>query len=117
MYASSHREIPEDFHFTDYEQFVTFAMDKEFDWRPSSKALFDQMKTSLEEEGLTDAMSAELEALEKAMDTDKASLLKLKKDEIIPCIEEDIVERFYFQEAAVRVRLRYDTQLSKAINS
>ena len=117
MYASSHREIPEDFHFTDYEQFVTFAMDKEFDWRPSSKALFDQMKTSLEEEGLTDAMSAELEALEKAMDTDKASLLRLKKDEIIPFIEEDIVERFYFQEAAVRVRLRYDTQLSKAINS
>ena len=46
---------------------------------------------------------------------DKESFLKLKKDEIIPFIEEEIVVRYYFQEAGVKVRIRYDEQLAKAL--
>ena len=116
-YVRSHESIPpvDDFHFTDYEDFVAFAMDKEFDYRSSARALYDEMVKALEEDGLADTMKDRLQALEQALDMDKASFLRLKQEEIVPFIEEEIAVRYYFQEAGIRVRLRYDTQLHRAL--
>ena len=116
-YVRKHEGIPsvEDFHFTDYEDFIAYAADKQFDYRSQARALFDEMKKSLEEDGLTEALSGELEALEKSLEMDKETFLRLKKDEIIPFIEEEIVVRYYFQEAGIQVRLRYDDQLHEAL--
>ncbi|MBR4774487.1 MAG: S41 family peptidase [Bacteroidales bacterium] len=117
-YVRAHESIPavEDFHFTDYEDFIAFASDKTFDYRSSARAYFDEMKKNLEEDGLTEAMGAELDALQKSLEMDKETFLRLKKDEIIPFIEEEIVVRYYFQEAGIKVRLRYDEQLHKALS-
>lgn len=121
QYVRQHESIahPEDFHFTDaeYKDFVAFAKDKEFDYRSSAKTLFDQMKKEIERDGLSGSMTAELEAMDKALDMDKETFLNLKKDEIIPFIEEEIVVRYWFQEAGIKVRLRYDDQLAKALES
>jgi carboxyl-terminal processing protease len=46
---------------------------------------------------------------------DKVTFLNLKKDEIVPFIEEEIVVRYHFQEAGIKVRLRYDDQLKEAL--
>ena len=75
------------------------------------------MKQELEKDGLAEGMKDRLEVLEQALDMDKESFLRLKKDEIIPFIEEEIAVRYYFQEAGVKVRLRYDEQLKKALAS
>ncbi len=116
-YVRAHECIPalEDFHFTDYEEFIAFAKDKEFDYRSSARALFDEMKKSLEEDGLTEALSGELNALQKSLEMDKETFLRLKKEEIVPFIEEEIAVRYYFQQAGIRVRLRYDDQLHEAL--
>jgi len=116
-YVRAHERIPalEDFHFTDYEEFIAFAKDKEFDYRSSARALFDEMKKSLEEDGLTEALSGELNALQKSLEMDKETFLRLKKEEIVPFIEEEIAVRYYFQQAGIRVRLRYDDQLHEAL--
>jgi carboxyl-terminal processing protease len=116
-YVCEHDGIPavEDFHYNEFEDFVAYAQDKEFDYRSSARALFDEMKKTLAEDGLTDAVSSELSALEKSLDMDKATFLRLKKDEIIPFIEEEIVVRYYFQRAGIKVRLRYDTQLHESL--
>lgn len=103
------------FHFTDYEDFVSFAKDKEFDYRSSARALFDEMKKTLTEDGLTDTMSGELDALEKSLNMDKETFLRLKKDEIVPFIEEEIAVRYWFQRAGIQCRLRYDEQLKEAL--
>jgi carboxyl-terminal processing protease len=73
------------------------------------------MKEELEEDGLAEAMSQELKALEKALEMDKERFIRLKKEEIIPFIEEEIATRYWFQEAGVKVRLRYDDQLDAAL--
>ena len=73
------------------------------------------MKKELEEDGLAETMKAELEAMEKALDMEKEQFLRLKKDEIIPFIEEELATRYWFQEAGVQIRLRYDEQLEKAL--
>ena len=116
-YVREHEALPsvEDFHFDAYDDFVAFAKDKEFDYRSSARALFDEMKKTLAEDGLTEAMSAELSAMEKSLDMDKETFLRLKKDEIVPFIEEEIAVRYWFQESGIKVRLRYDDQLAEAL--
>ena len=109
----------DDFHFgdADYEDFIAFAKGKDFDYRSSARTHFDQMKKELEKDGLAEGMKDRLEALEKALDMDKEAFLRLKKEEILPFLEEEIVVRYHFQEAGVKVRLRYDDQLRQALVS
>jgi carboxyl-terminal processing protease len=118
-FSREHNSIPEveSFHFSDedFEDFIAFAKTQEFDYRSSAKTLYDQMKKELEKDGLADAMSAELTALEKALEMDKERFIRLKKNEIVPFIEEEIAVRYWFQEAGVKIRLRYDEQLKKAL--
>ena len=120
-YCRRHESIPavDDFHFSDedFEDFISFAKTQEFDYRSSAKTLYDQMKKELVKDGLADSMSEELAALEKALEMDKERFIRLKKDEIIPFIEEELATRYWFQEAGVKVRLRYDEQLKKALVS
>ena len=120
-YCRRHDSIPavDDFHFsdTDFEDFISFAKTQEFDYRSSAKTLYDQMKRELEKDGLAEAMSDELKALEKALEMDKERFIRLKQDEIVPFIEEELATRYWFQEAGVKVRLRYDEQLKKALAS
>ena len=116
-YVREHEALPtvEDFHFDAYDDFIAFAKDKEFDYRSSARALFDEMKKVLAEDGLTATMSGELAAMEKSLDMDKETFLRLKKDEIVPFIEEEIAVRYWFQEAGIKVRLRTDDQLKEAL--
>ena len=118
-YATRHETIApaEEFRLSDedFEAFVQFAKGKTFDYRSSAKAYFDQMKAEMEKDGLAEGAAAELEALNKAIDLEKEQLIRLKKDEIVPFLEEEIVVRYYFQRAGIQVRLRYDEQLRAAL--
>ena len=119
-FSHRHESIPavEEFHFSDkdFEDFIAFAKTKEFDYRSEAKALYDKMKKELEEDGLAESMSIELNALEKALEMDKEKFLRLKKEEIIPFIEEELAVRYWYQKAGIQVRLRYDKQLKEALS-
>ncbi len=120
-YCRRHTDLPavEDFHFSDadFEDFINFAKTQEFDYRSSARTFYDQMKKELEKDGLAGDMKDELAALEKVLEMDKERFIRLKKDEIIPFIEEELAVRYYFQEAGVKVRLRYDNQLKQALEA
>lgn len=120
-FARRNASIPEvdDFHFSDsdFEDFISFAKTQEFDYRSSARTYYDQMKKELEKDGLADSMKEELKALDKALEMDKERFIRLKKDEIVPFIEEEIATRYWFQPAGVKVRLRYDEQLKKAMET
>ena len=119
QYAREHDTIPALASFRlsdeDFEDFIKFAKTQEFDYRSSARTLFDQMKEELESDGLAGDMKEELAALEKAMEIDKEDFIRLKKDEIVPFIEEELAVRYYFQEAGIQIRLRYDSQLKEAL--
>lgn len=118
-YVRAHTSIPptDEFHLSDadYEDFIEFAKGKKFDYRSSARTYFDMVRKELERDGLEKEMSAELEALQKALDMEKEDFLRLKKDEIVPFIEEEIVVRYYLQPDGVKLRVRYDTQLREAL--
>ena len=118
-YCKRHDQLPavDEFHYSaeDYEDFIRFALTQEFDYRSSAKTYYDQMKKELERDGLADAMKDQLDALAKSLEIEKEQFLRLKMEEIIPFIEEELATRYWFQEAGVKVRLRYDEQLKKAL--
>lgn len=118
-YAGRHGQIApvDEFHFSDedWEDFIAFARTRDFDYRSSARTYYDRMKKELEEDGLAESMSQELAAMEKVLEMDKEKFLRLKKDEILPFIEEEIAVRYWFQEAGIKVRLRYDRQLDEAL--
>ena len=118
-FVRAHQSIPETdkFSFTDadYEDFITFAKGKTFDYRSSARTYFDLMQKELQRDGLQDALKPQTDALAAALDMEKEEFLRLKKDEIIPFIEEEIVVRYFFQPDGIKLRLRYDTQLQEAL--
>ncbi len=118
-YVRNHKSIPstEEFRISDadYEDFIAFAEGKTFDYRSSARTYFDFVKKELGRDGLSEVMAPQLDALEKALNMEKADFLRLKKDEIIPFLEEEIIVRYYFQPDGVKVRLRYDTQIDEAL--
>ena len=120
-FVRGHETIPavEDFHFSDadYEDFIAYAKGREFDYRSSAKTYFDRAREELKRDGLEDVVKPQLEALEQSLNMEKEEFLRLKKDEIIPFIEEEIVVRYYFQEAGVKIRIRYDDTLRQALAS
>jgi len=120
-FVRKHESIPavEDFHFSDadYEDFIAFARDKQFDYRSSAKTYFDRAKEELRLDGLDEAMKPQLDALEASLNMEKEEFLRLKKDEIIPFIEEEIAVRYYFQKAGVQIRIRHDDTLRQALSS
>lgn len=118
-YVRRHQSIPalEDWHFTEFDDFVAYAQNKEFDYRSSATALYDQMVKELSRDGLTESVQPQLDALKKSLDMDKETFLRLKQDEVVPFIEAEIAVRYYYQRAGVYVRLRYDDQLREALSS
>ena len=75
------------------------------------------MKEELRQDGLEQTLSDELSALEKKLEMDKEAYIRLMKDEIVPFIEEEIVVRYYFQQAGIELRIRYDDTLHQALRS
>lgn len=118
-YVSEHDSVPspDNFHLSDdeFEDFVKFAAGKDFDYRSESKALLDEVKKTIKEEGLGNLAGALTDSLAKAVDLDKAEIIRYNKDQITPFIEEEIIIRYYFQPAGVKIRLRTDNQLHEAL--
>ncbi len=118
-YVKKHPQIAalEDFHCDDamWEEFVAYAMTQKFDYRSSAKTMFDSMRKELAEDGLADSMREQLDALDKALNIEKEQFIRMKKDELVPFIEEEVAIRYYYQRAGVQVRIRYDEQLHQAL--
>jgi len=119
-YFKKHSAIvkTEDFYLTDtdYENFVKYADGCEFDYRSSVQTQIDQMIKSAKLDGIYDTCKKEIDALASKIDMDKETMLKIKKSEIKPLIEEEIVVKYYFRKEGSIIGLRDDSQLYEALD-
>ena len=117
-YFMTHESIDREFHLTDaeYEDFVAYAAAQDFDARTAAQTALDQLIKAAQSEDLYDNYKAEIEALQKKVNMDKQTVLRAKKDEILPLVEQEIVTCYYFNRASVPVMLRYDEQLREAVD-
>ena len=117
-YFLAHESIDRDFHLSDaeYEAFVAYAAAQDFDARTAAQTALDQLIKAAQAEDLYDNYKEEIEALQQKVNMDKETVLRAKKAEILPLIEQEIVTCYYFNRASVPVALRYDTQLREAVD-
>ena len=119
-YYKTHRQIAPaaEFHLSDadYENFIEFASTKNFDSRSGAEAVLDNLTQAAEQDGLYEQFKDEIEALKSKIKMDKRAMLTLKKQEILPILEADIVVKYYYPGAGTAVQLRVDPQLDGAID-
>ena len=99
-----------------YEDFVKYAAAREFDSRSAAQTSLDNLVKAARQEGFYDRYKAEIEALASKVNMDKETILRVKKDEIKPIVEQEIAMRYYFSAAADMVSLRTDSQLWAALD-
>ncbi|MBR5736552.1 MAG: S41 family peptidase [Bacteroidales bacterium] len=120
-YRTQHAQIApvEQFRLTDaeFEDFISYACDQEFDYRSGIQAQTEQLKRVAEQDGLYDMFKDEIDALVSKMQMDKADVLRSKKDEILPLLENEVAVRYYFYPAGPAVNLKYDEQLDKCLDN
>ena len=109
---------PSQFRLTDaeYEDFVQYASKRDFDSRSATETMLDQMYKAAERDGFDKVYGSEIAALRDKVRMDKAAMLRLKKDEILPVIEQEIAVKYYYEAGGIEVTLRSDSQLDAVID-
>lgn len=118
-YKLAHPSIPaaDKFRLTDeeYNDFVAFLADKDYDYTTKSEKLLQDLKETAESEKYMDGAKAEYEALKtKLMHDKKADLYKFK-EEIAELLTAEIASRYYFQKGRLQATLSLDKEVNKAI--
>lgn len=119
LYRANHKELHDgkDFRITDeeYEDFVNWLQDKDYDYSTESEALLKEFKEVAEEEEYYEGIAAEFEALKTKIGHDKKKDLQKQSDEIKRLLENEIVTRYYYREGAIENGFVYDVEMAKAI--
>lgn len=114
-FTSKNPTLPsvDDFSFQDYNDFLSFLDKKNFKYQSTSKKLLEQLSNATTEEGIQG--TEELQSLEnKLLQHQKDELQKLQPY-IVPIIEKEIASRYYYQDGRIRMGLKNDGEISKAI--
>lgn len=108
--------IPSKFELTaaEYEDFVKFASQKEFDSRTASDVDLDKFIATARKENLYNDFKKEIDALDARVKIGKEDVLRRNSVEIKALLEEEIVNRYYFQRGRVESILRSDLQVKTA---
>lgn len=99
----------------EYDDFMNFISDKEYDYITRSEQLTKELKEIANEEKYLEVATLEYEALRNKIQHDKKSDLIKFKDEIKDLLEAEIVARYYYQKGRIQSNLAKDKDVKKAI--
>ncbi len=120
QYFMKHSRIDsaKDFNLTDadFNDFVNFIADKEYDYTTKSETKFDELKDVATKDKYYDDAKAEFEALKNKIKHNKTSDIQKNKAEIELLLKEEIVSRYYYQNGRIQATLHADPEIQKAIN-
>ena len=115
QFCLQHEKITnvEDFHFEDFDGFVQFLENRQFDYDTESEKLLKKLVEESTEEGYE--LTAQIQALEAKIDADKKDALLDNKAIITDLIEKEIASRYYYQEGKIKMGLRNDMEIEEAV--
>ena len=118
QYREKHSTIPavKEFKLTDqdYNDFVAYISDKDYDYTTRSEKTMEDLKTASENEKYFDAVKSEYEALKAKMMHNKKEDLTKNKAEIMEVLKEEIVARYYYQTGRFEANISYDPEIRRA---
>jgi carboxyl-terminal processing protease len=121
LYRQKHASIPgaRNFRLTDqeYDEFIKWLSDKEYDYTTKSEKTLEELKTNAEKEKYFSAVATEYDALKKKMMHDKNSDVMKYKDEIKELLQDEIVSRYYYQNGRIEASFDYDPDIKKGVQA
>lgn len=100
----------------EYEEFMAFISNKEYDYTTKSEKLLKELKETAKSEKYFEAAESEYEALKAKLIHHKTEDLSNFKSEIKSLIESEIVSRYYYQKGKIEASLANDPEVKKAID-
>lgn len=99
----------------EYDEFVAWLQDKDYDYQTESEALLDKFKEAAEEEDYFAAIESEFVMLKEEIGHDKKKDLQKQQAEIKQLLENEIVTRYYYREGAIQNSFSYDKEMTEAL--
>ena len=114
-YCQKYQEIaiPQDFNFTEFDDFLEFLERKNFDYDTKTEKLLKDLKARAKKDGYV--VEEDIKALEKKINAAKKNDVLKYKNAIIDLIEKEIVGRFYYQKGKIQIGLRNDKEIKEAV--
>lgn len=101
----------------EYNEFVTWLSDKEYDYTTKSEKTFDELKEIAVKEKYYDGMKEQFESLRKSLMHDKQADLIKNKEEIKQLLQDEIASRYYYQKGRIEASFSYDPEVTKAMEA
>ena len=121
VYRDSHAKIGDTKEFTlsdaDYNDFVKYLADKNYNYTTSSEKLLTSLKTEATKEKQFNEIQAEYDVLKSKLMVSKKNDLQQHKAEIKQVLENEIASRYYFERGRYEVNFKYDKELATAIKT
>lgn len=121
LYFKNNSSIPpvKEFFISDqeYENFIEYAKNRDFDHRTSSEAEFDKLVETAKREGLLDGFGDNLKELETRVKLSKRDALLKNRVELKALLEEEICARYHFQRGRFEKMTTNDEQLKRAASA
>ena len=105
------------FHLTtkEFNDFLAFIADKEYDYTTKSEKAMDDLKKNTEDEKYFTDVKPEFEALKTKLAHNKKEDVQKNKEEITRLLEEEIVTRYYLQSGRTEASFDHDVDVKKAV--
>jgi len=121
LYRIKHASISpaRGFRITDVEfnDFVNYISDKEYDYVTKSEKVLEDLKVTAEKEKYYNDIALEYDALKKKMAHNKKDDLVKFKEEIKELLQDEIVSRYYFQNGRIEASFDYDPDVKKSLEA
>ncbi|MCB0611440.1 MAG: S41 family peptidase, partial [Lewinella sp.] len=113
-FCQANESIPsvENFHFTDFDGFLAFLNEKNYEYESDSEKALKTLEADASEEGLN--LKSDIQQLRNKITSAKQDELTKYKSEIIDLIEKEISGRYYYQRGKVQMGLRNDLEIKEA---
>ncbi len=99
-----------------YDDFVAYALSKEFDYDTRTEELLARLKEVAQDERYYEGAEEVFASLEEQIAPEKSRDLQKFREQIEYTLEEEIISRYYYQKGAIRYALEHDPVLKRALN-
>ncbi|HUH74294.1 MAG TPA: S41 family peptidase [Chitinophagales bacterium] len=99
----------------EFNQFIEFIADKEYDYTTKTEDMLSSLIETAKDESYYSGISDALDVLKSNMKHDKNQDVVKHKTQIKALLESEIASRYQYQKGKIKVELKYDNEVSKAM--
>ncbi len=99
----------------EFKQFVQFLSDKEYDYTTKTESILNNLIETAKDESYYAGISEALDGLKTNIKHDKNQDVIKHKTQIKALLESEIASRYQYQKGKIKVDLKYDNEISKAV--